>query len=197
MKSPDKSTPLILASASPRRIELLRMLGARFSVIPSGIEEETGEGALVADIVERNALAKASDVARRLGRGLVVGADTVVVLDGKVFGKPADLDDARRMLGLLAGKTHSVYSGVAVVRAEDDRVETAHAITDVKFRPLSLSQIDRYFKMIDPLDKAGAYAVQGAGGVIIEKIEGCYYNVVGLPLTVLDELLARFGARLL
>jgi len=125
MKSPDKSTPLILASASPRRIELLRMLGARFSVIPSGIEEETGEGALVADIVERNALAKASDVARRLGRGLVVGADTVVVLDGKVFGKPADLDDARRMLGLLAGKTHSVYSGVAVVRAEDDRVETA------------------------------------------------------------------------
>ena len=101
------------------------------------------------------------------------------------------------MLRALAGKTHRVYSGVAVLRAKDGASKTAHAITDVTFRPLSDRQAHRYFELIDPLDKAGAYAIQGIGGVIIEKIEGCYYNVVGLPLTVLDDLLAHFDTRLL
>ena len=197
MPPAEGKTRLILATASPRRIDLLRMLGAEFSAIPSGIEEDEGGDIPVAELVERNALAKASHVARQLDEGLVIGADTVVVLGGRIFGKPIDLDDARRILSLLAGKTHQVYSGVAVVRADDGSSKTAHAVTDVTFRPLSDEQMTRYFDTINPLDKAGAYAIQGAGGVIIEKIAGCYYNVVGLPLTVLDGLLAHFGAQLL
>ena len=188
---------LVLASASPRRIELLRMLGARFSVIPSGIEEDSDQSVPVGELVERNALSKASEVAGRLDTGLVIGADTVVVLDGKIYGKPSDLDDARHMLSELAGQTHQVFSGVAVVRVEDGASRVAHAITDVAFRPFSGGQITRYFDMINPLDKAGAYAIQGIGGVIIEKITGCYYNVVGLPLTVLDDLLSHYDMRLL
>ncbi len=121
----------------------------------------------------------------------------MVVCEKRVFGKPTDFEDAKDMLRQLAGKTHQVYSGVAVVQAEDGLEKTAHAITAVTFRPLSERQIKRYFEMIDPLDKAGAYAIQGAGGIIIEKIAGCYYNVVGLPLTVLDNLLAYFGMRIL
>ncbi len=192
-----KKPRLVLASASPRRIELLRMLGAKPSVLPSKIDEDSDPSMPAAKLVERNALAKATDVARRLDSGLVIGADTIVVLEGKIFGKPSDLEDARRMLSALAGNTHQVYSGLAVVRVEDGTCKTAHAVTQVTFRPLSEQQITKYFEMIDPLDKAGAYAIQGIGGVIIEKIAGCYYNVVGLPLTVLDNLLSYFGARLL
>ncbi len=172
------------------------MLGASFTVIPSQIEEDSDPAVPVGELVERNALEKASDVASRMDAGLVIGADTVVALDGKVYGKPTDLDDARRMLSELAGRTHRVFSGVAVVRAEDGESRTARAVTEVTFRPLSGEQIDRYLETIEPLDKAGAYAIQGAGGVIIEKINGCYYNVVGLPLTVLDELLSHFDERL-
>ena len=197
MTTNKKNAGLVLASSSPRRIELLRMLGVRFSVIPSGIEEDSDQSMPVDDLVERNALSKASEIAGRLDTGLVIGADTVVVLDGKIYGKPSDLDDARRMLSELAGRTHQVFSGVAVVRVEDGASRTAHAVTDVAFRPFSGGQITRYFDMIDPLDKAGAYAIQGIGGVIIEKLAGCYYNVVGLPLTVLDDLLSHFDMRLL
>lgn len=196
MLNPEKKTRFVLASASPRRSELLRILGADFRVVPSGIEEDSDQGAPVGELVERNALAKAADVASRLTDGLVIGADTVVVLDGTIYGKPSDLADARRMLSELAGRTHMVFSGVAVVRAEDGHSRTAHAVTEVTFRPLSEAQITGYFDTIEPLDKAGAYAIQGPGGVIIEKIDGCYYNVVGLPLTVLDDLLAHFDERL-
>ena len=142
-------------------------------------------------------MAKAENVASRFEAGLVIGADTVVSCIGRIFGKPTDLKDARSMLRQLAGRSHRVYSGVAVVRIEDGSQRTAHAITEVTFRPLSESQIERYLDMVNPLDKAGAYAIQGAGGIIIEKISGCYYNVVGLPLTTLDGLLAHFGTRLL
>lgn len=194
---PYKSVPIILASSSPRRIELLRSLGTEFSVVPSEVEENSDPGIPIEQLVEQNALAKAEDVAKRFDAGLVIGADTIVVCEGKRFGKPADLDDAMRMLQQLAGRTHQVYSGVAVVRAEDRFTRVAHAVTAVTFRPLSRSQIARYFEMIEPLDKAGAYAIQEAGGIIIERLNGCYYNVVGLPLTVLDNLLAQFGTNLL
>ncbi|MBI4832617.1 MAG: septum formation protein Maf, partial [Candidatus Lindowbacteria bacterium] len=187
------AAPIILASSSPRRIELLRSLGLKFEVVPSGVEEDLTTAGPIGELVERNALLKAEDVAKRFDEGLVIGADTIVWQAGKIYGKPADLADARRMLSELVGKTHQVYSGVAVLRIEDTCMKTAHAITDVTFRPLSSAQIERYLQMIDPLDKAGAYAIQDAGGVIIEKICGCYYNVVGLPLTVLDHLLAQFG----
>jgi septum formation protein len=197
MAGPSESIPIILASSSPRRIELLRSLGVEFDIVASEVEEAQDPIASIAELVEQNALAKAKDVSRRFESGLVIGADTVVVCQGEIFGKPADLEDAKRMLKKLVGRTHRVYSGVAVVRAGDGACRTAHAMTEVTFRPLSDAQIARYFEMIDPLDKAGAYAIQGAGGVIIEKICGCYYNVVGLPLTVLDSLFAHFGMRLL
>jgi len=175
----------------------LRLLGVTFSVIPSGVEEDLDQHLSVGELVERNAFSKASEVAGRLDAGLVIGADTLVVLDGKIYGKPTDLDDAWRMLSELAGRTHRVFSGVAVVRVEDGKSSKTHATADVAFRPLSSAQIARYFDLINPLDKAGAYAIQGIGGVIIEKITGCYYNVVGLPLTVLDDLLCSFDMRLL
>lgn len=197
MDSPDKSAPIILASSSPRRIELLHLLGVEFTVVPSDIKEEAASHVPIGELVQRIALAKAKHVAARFDRGLVIGADTVVVCERRIFGKPTDIEDARGILRQLAGKTHQVYSGVAVVQAEDGREKTAHAVTEVTFRPLTEPQIKRYFEMIDPLDKAGAYAIQGVGGIIIEKISGCYYNVVGLPLTVLDNLLACFGMRIL
>ena len=197
MDLPSKRAPIILASSSPRRIGLLRSLGMSFKAVTSTVPETSEPHIPISELVERNALAKAKDVASRFKAGLVIGADTVVSCRGTVFGKPTDLEDARRMLRLLAGKTHQVYSGVAIVRIEDGSHETTHAITDVTFRPLSESQIERYLEMINPLDKAGAYAIQGTGGIIIEKISGCYYNVVGLPLNALDDLLAHFGARLL
>ncbi len=175
----------------------MRLLGVEFGVIPSDIAEDMDPGIPVERLVEQNALAKAEDVVRRVDAGLVIGADTIVVCEGKIFGKPADMEDAERILLQLAGKTHEVYSGVAVVRAEDGFTRTGHAVTRVTFRRLSKSQIARYFEMIDPLDKAGAYAIQGAGGIIIERLDGCYYNVVGLPLVVLDNLLAQFGTNLL
>lgn len=196
MSAPSENVPIILASSSPRRVELLRMLGVEFEVVASEVEESHDPKTPIAELVEHNALAKAKDVSARFENGLVIGADTIVVCEGEIFGKPTDLEDAWRMLRKLAGKTHMVYSGVAVVRAEDGASRTAHAMTEVTFRPLSDAQVARYFEMIDPLDKAGAYAIQSAGGVIIEKICGCYYNVVGLPLTVLDGLLAGFGMRL-
>ncbi|RJP72155.1 MAG: septum formation protein Maf [Candidatus Abyssobacteria bacterium SURF_17] len=197
MSGYEQVSTLILASTSPRRIDLLRSLGIAFELAESEVGEEWRDDIPIAELVERNALAKASSVARKLERGLVIGADTVVSCEGAVFGKPSDIEDARRMLRALAGRTHQVYSGVAVVRARDGTAKTAHAITDVTFRPLSEKQIAKYLQMIDPLDKAGAYAIQGVGGIIVEKICGCYYNVVGLPLTVLDNLLAHFGVQLL
>ena len=148
MSHHEKTSGLVLASASPRRSELLRMLGVNFTTLPSEIEEDSDSTVPVGELVERNALEKASDVARRTKEGLVIGADTVVALDGRVYGKPSDIDDARQMLSTLAGRTHRVFSGVAVVRAEDGESRTASAVTEVTFRPLSDAQIDRYFDMI-------------------------------------------------
>jgi septum formation protein len=192
-----KEKHVILASASPRRIELLRALGLSFEVFASAVDEPEHVEQSPGEFVERIARAKASDVAAHFSEGIVIGADTIVWLEDRVFGKPKDDEDARRMLSVLAGKTHQVYTGIAILRVEDGRQVTAHEITDVTFRPLSPEQIARYMQMINPLDKAGAYAIQGAGGIIVEKICGCYYNVVGLPLSLLDSMLAQFGVHLL
>jgi septum formation protein len=192
-----QNAPIILASSSPRRIELLRSLGLEFQVVESGIQEESAPSVSICDLVKQNAFLKAREVAKRFETGLVIGADTVVWQEGKLFGKPRNIEDARRMLRELVGKTHQVHSGVAVIRIADALEKTACAVTDVTFRPLSDEQIERYLQMIDPLDKAGAYAIQGPGGIIVERICGCYYNVVGLPLHVLDSLLTQFGMSLL
>ena len=158
--------------------------------------EENNAAALSADaLVRQHARAKALDVAGRVGAGvLVIGADTVVVLDGKVYGKPADPADACRMLAALSGRTHSVWSGIAVAYRGECLTEAVE--TRVTFAKLTPEQIRRYAATGEPLDKAGAYAVQGIGAQFVERIDGCYSNVVGLPLHALCRLLSQAGVEL-
>ncbi|MDT8902266.1 Maf family protein [Anaeroselena agilis] len=181
---------IILASASPRREELLRQVGCAFTVITSGVEEDNDRGLPPVELAVAHALAKARDVAAKAGPGeTVVGADTIVVLDGRVYGKPRDIADARRMLDELAGREHQVITGVAVVKG--DKAWTDFAVTAVRFRDYGPETIERYLSGGEPLGKAGAYAIQGAGALLVEGITGCYANVVGLPLVMLDKLLSR------
>lgn len=148
------------------------------------------------ELARVQARAKAMNVAQKLPPDeVVIGADTLVCLNGKVFGKPQDAADAKRMLAELSGRTHVVYTGVAVVRGEV--VQDAVAATQVTFRPLTQREIAAYAATGEPLGKAGAYAIQGRGALLVERIDGCYANVVGLPLTVLAALLTQFGIRLL
>ena len=189
-------TDIILASASPRREQLLRQVGCKFRVVPSLAEENNAADLPPDELVQMHARAKAEAVAAQTGGSdLVIGADTVVVLAGKVYGKPADAAAAARMLAELAGRTHSVWSGVAVVGRGRCFVEAVE--TRVTLSGLSPEQIGRYVATGEPLDKAGAYAVQGIGALFVERIEGCYFNVVGLPLQALSRLLARAGLELL
>ncbi len=181
---------LILASASPRREELLRQAGCAFTVVASEAEEENDRQLPPTELAVDHALAKARDVALRVPPGdVVVGADTIVVLDGQVFGKPRDTADARRMLTALAGREHQVITGVAVVK--DGAAWTDFAVTAVRFRAVGPEEIERYLAGGEPPGKAGAYAIQGAGALLVEGITGCYTNVVGLPLVTLDKLLRR------
>lgn len=187
-------TPLVLASASPRRHALLRQLGLSFEVVPSDVEESVAMAAREpADLVKRLALAKARDVAARFDRALVIGADTVVVLGADILGKPLDPDEAKAMLRRLAGQCHQVYTGVAVVEQPGGRSAVAHDVTSVWMQPMSEGLIEHYVNSGEPLDKAGAYAVQGRGAVLVQRIFGCYYNVVGLPLHRLAAMLEEFG----
>ena len=189
-------TGIILASASPRREQLLRQVGCEFRVLPSSAEENNEADLSPAELVQAHARAKARDVAVHVSpEDTIIGADTIVVLGGKVYGKPGDEEVACRMLGELSGRTHSVWSGVAVIGAGlcfTDAVETR-----VTLSRLTSAQIRRYAATGEPLDKAGAYAVQGLGAVFVERIEGCYFNVVGLPLQALSRLLSRAGVELL
>ncbi|NLY73699.1 MAG: septum formation inhibitor Maf [Firmicutes bacterium] len=185
--------PIILASASPRRIELLNQLGLDFQVIPGEVSEVIPEKSTAPqELVTKLALHKASDIAGKVERGLVIGADTLVVLEGIIFGKPSGPDEAVKMLSMLSGKFHSVYTGIAVVQVPSGRTEAGYSETKVKFRSLSKEEIRSYVATGEPLDKAGAYGIQGKGGVLVERIEGCYFNVVGLPLSKLAEMLSKF-----
>lgn len=188
---------LILASASPRRRDLLYQVGCRCRVVPSEAAEMVAHGAVSpAALAVNNALAKARRVAARAAANdVVIGADTVVVLDDTILGKPVDDADAVRMLTSLAGREHSVVTGVAVIKG---RLElTDHVVTRVLFRPLSRQEIVRYVATGEPRDKAGAYAIQGRGALLVEAITGSYSNVVGLPLTQTAALLAQVGVHLL
>jgi septum formation protein len=184
---------IILASASPRRERLLRELGLRFIVVcPDGIEEL--EGGAAPDVVAmQNAQRKARAIAGRHPHSIVIGADTIVVLDGKIFGKPRDRDDARRMLGQLAGQHHEVITGVCLVHRSLDTELVFADTTRVWMRSLEPAQIADYHGKIDPLDKAGAYAIQEHGAGIVERIEGSYNNVMGLPTERLQATLERLG----
>jgi septum formation protein len=185
---------LILASASVRRAEILRDAGFHFSVLSSAIDETVYPGEAPQDLVQRLAIAKAELVAARaVGPAVIIAADTEVALDGHVFGKPRSSDDARRMLEKLSGRTHSVLTGVALIRLPDaDRI-TFVETTLVHFAKLSEDEITRYLATGEPHDKAGGYAIQGRAGRYIPRIEGCYFNVVGLPLARLQQALTELG----
>src|SRR5208337_3321369 len=174
---------LILASASPRRRELLRNAGFEFDVLASHIVENIQRGERPEEFARRAAREKAMQIAASSPRGsFVLGADTVVVIDGETLGKPSDLEDAARMLRLLSGRTHQVHTGICLVRAPDEIEALQHATTLVTFRELDEEEIRHYVESGEPLDKAGAYAVQGLASKFVTRISGCYSNVVGLPV---------------
>ena len=185
---------LILASGSPRRAEILQSVGLPFIVLSSAVDETPIPGETAQEMVRRLAAAKAELVAQRaIGPAIIVAADTVVTLDNTIFGKPRTTEDARQMLEKLAGRTHSVITGVALIRLPDVERREFHEITHVQFGPLDDEEITRYLASGEPFDKAGAYAIQGRAGRYITRIEGCYYNVVGLPLARLCAALADLG----
>lgn len=191
---------LILASSSPRRQELIRTLNIPYVIQASEVDESTPKDWSPAQIVEELALRKAAKVKDELGgqtKGIVIGADTIVVLDYRVLGKPKDAEDAASMLNLLQGKTHQVYSGVACMDAATGETIVSHRITHVRMKSLSAEQIASYVASGEPSDKAGAYGIQGLGATIVDSIEGCYFNVVGLPLSLLSDMLAKMGVNVL
>lgn len=188
---------LILASSSPRRKELLQTLGLSFSIQSSDVDETTDPGMQPQEIVEELALRKARKVASGLTEGVVLGSDTIVVLDGEILGKPVDDEDAYRMLHALQGCEHTVYSGIALIDAESGQSEVTHSRTQVKIRPLAPDEIRAYIATREPMDKAGSYAIQGIGATLVEGIEGDYFTVVGLPLRLTASMLSRFGIQVL
>jgi len=183
---------LILASKSPRRAEILRAVCWPFAQIAADVDETRQEGEGAVGYVQRLAQNKAETVASQLSEGRVLGADTVVVIGGEILGQPGDDQNARRMLKLLNGKWHEVLTGVALVNAEDaGPAQVDHEVTRVRFCEMSEEEIDWYVSTGEPRDKAGAYAIQGQGGIFIEEIAGDYFNIVGLPIRLVYELMGR------
>lgn len=188
--------PLLLASASPRRKALLEALGADVIVRPSGVaEDECGSAEpekLAEALAERKAMAFRGG--QKSGR-LILGADTVVAYRHHILGKPEDQKDARRMIRLLSGQWHQVYTGLCLFDPVRRSKLTGHEMTRVKFRKLSLQEIERYVATGEPMDKAGAYGIQGHGSLLVERIDGCYFNVMGLPLVKLDSMIKCMGLK--
>ena len=183
---------LILASSSPRRQELLRREGIQFDVCAPDISEDQHPGEPPLEYVVRLAEEKSSKVARRFPDAFVLGADTIVVADGEILGKPADAQDATRMLGMLSGRTHQVTTAVSLI-APDKGADTRLLTTHVNFRPLEAREIQEYVAGGEPMDKAGAYAIQGGAGAWVTRLEGDYSNVMGLPLPLVREMLLVSG----
>ena len=186
---------LLLASGSPRRAEILRAVGWPFEALATAIHETLVEGESAEEMVERLALEKALAAAKRHPSALVLGADTTVVVDSEILGKPESEEDARRMLRLLSGKWHDVLTGVAILRegGENGRA-VAHERTKVRFAAMSDEEIEWYVKSGEPMDKAGAYAVQGRAALFIEEIRGDYWNVVGLPVRLAYKLAGELSS---
>ena len=185
-------TDLILASASPRRAELLRQLGLRFQIQPADIDETIGENESPEDYVRRLAVEKAEAISLVL-KGVVLGADTVVVHRNQILGKPHNPQGAREMLRVLSGSWHEVYTGTALVT---DMTRSIVTRTKLKFKAISDQEIKRYLETEEPFDKAGAYGIQGVGSLFVERIEGSYSNVMGLPLFETEALFEESGTTL-
>ena len=193
--SPSKA--IIRASASPRRKELLKKLGLRFRVEPSDYEENLAAGLEPHELAVTLSLGKARRVAQNHRRALVIAADTFIVFEGKTLGKPRTEAEAREMLSTLNGKPHSVITGFTIIDTASGKVLSRSVETKVYLKKLSPDEIDAYVRTKEPLDKAGGYAIQGLGAVIVERIEGDYFNVIGLPLSALAESLKEFGVQVL
>jgi septum formation protein len=182
---------LVLASQSPRRKELLSILGIPFEVIPASIDEIPQPEETPEDFVARAAREKGVEVASRVLHSVILSADTVVTIDGEILGKPVDEEDAVRMLKKLSGREHAVYTAVAVINQDTEEMLEGLDRTRVWFSPLTDEHIQDYLHLENVFDKAGAYAIQGYAGIYIPKIEGNYFNVMGLPLPLVHELLCR------
>jgi septum formation protein len=188
---------LVLASASPRRNQMLKEIGVRFTVAHGSFDEPAHtKGEPPSVYVRRNAEGKARSAAHKVNNAFFIGADTVVVYRGRVLGKPGSLQEAFDYLHLLNGRTHAVYTGLCVFDASDRSCLSDYEKTQVTFRKLTEDEIRDYLERINPMDKAGAYAIQGEGALIVESIEGCYYNVVGFPIARLEQMLLNKGVSL-
>ena len=192
MSSP--KAPLILASASPRRRELLTQVGVEFSIIVSGCDETPVPGETPQAMVERLALAKASAVADMHPESYVIGADTTVFIDGRSLGKPESEREAQEMLATIAGRAHQVWGGIAIVRRSSGLADVWSHMTEVIMAAMSPEVIASYVKSGEPMDKAGAYAIQGRGSQFVDSVAGSYSNVVGLNISALMRRLAALGA---
>ncbi|NLW22430.1 MAG: septum formation inhibitor Maf [Tissierellia bacterium] len=190
---------VILASGSPRRRELLSKYNLEPIIVIPQVEEKISPEERVDQIAMALAFEKAKQVADKFNNGeIVIGADTIVACEGKILGKPKDEYEAREMIRFLSGKTHEVVTGISIVKANSNIKIIDYEKTLVKFRKLSNEKIENYISTKEYVDKAGAYGIQGIGGLLVEKIDGCYFNVVGLPISKLDALLEKhFNIRLL
>jgi len=188
---------IILASASPRRKELLEKIGLKFEVEPSDYPEDMRSGLSPDELARVISLEKARAVASRHRNAVVIAADTFIMFRGKIMGKPGTEGEARKMLMRLRGKPHAVITGFTILDTDSDKVLTKSVATVVYIKNLTSEEVDAYVKSGEPLDKAGAYAIQGLGSVIVERIEGDYFNVIGLPLSALAEGLKDFGIHIL
>lgn len=183
---------IILASASPRRFELLKQIGLDFKVVPSNMKEDMNGNGPIEELVKHNAQKKGLDVAEQYQDALVISADTVVAYEEKILGKPANENEAFEMLTLLSGKTHQVYTAIGLFLKKYDGLKLDAVCTNVTFRQLSEEEILAYINTGEPFDKAGAYGIQGQGALLVERIDGCYYNVVGFPLAKFYLMLNEF-----
>ncbi len=188
---------IILASASPRRKELLERIGLRFEIEPSNYEEDIHSGAEPHELAQKISLKKAEIVAVKHKNTIVIAADTFIVFNGQILGKPRTEDEARKMLETLNGKSHSVITGFSIIDTGKNKTLSRAVETRIYIRKLTSAEINAYVRSKEPLDKAGAYAIQGLGAAIVERIEGDYFNVVGLPLSALAGSLKEFGVNIL
>jgi len=184
---------LVLASSSPRREEILNQLKLKFTIVPGKIDESNFNSSSPEELVKTLAVEKARSVSGLVEDALIIAADTIVVYEDQILGKPADQSEAKEQLKLLSGREHNVITGIAVLDSETDEVLVDRNITRVKMLNFKEDKIDKYISTGEPMDKAGSYGIQGLGGLFVEEIEGSYYSVVGLPIHQLAELLDKFN----